>query len=364
MKPFAYSNYVERQIYMLDNKRIIIIRLSSIGDVLHATPVAESLKIAAPNCHLTWIVSKTAASLLKHNPYIDQLLIWSREDFAAAAKQHQFAEMRNLWHQLKTFYQTHKFDIALDIHGLFLTGLIIKASNTPRRIGMAKTKELNRFFMTEQALPASRPHVIYRYLSVLQSLNIQHYTTQMTLIPSSGEIMYATKFWLNHHVTSSTKVLFINPQTSWQSKNWSLDNFAHCINLLESSIKIFICGSAADVMIINKLCALTSRQITNIAGQTSLLELAALLKRADLLLTGDTGALHIAIAVNTPTISLWGPTRPEQYGPLDTTKHCVILSPFTCTACHKTVCRKHQNACINAILPETVATVINAHFNN
>lgn len=346
---------------MLNKKRILIIRLSSIGDVLHATPVASALKAAAPDCHITWIVSRTAAKLLENNPHIDHVMIWSREDFEAAAANRELGQLKKLWQQLQSFYQREKFDIALDIHGLFLTGAILLASRTPRRIGMADARELNRFFMTEQAAPAAHAHVIERYLSVLRPLHIDATDHRMTLRPTPAEERFAVDFLLRHAIDRNKKILFVNPVTSWHSKNWSIAQFAKCMDLLHADIEIVLCGANADRPAIESIRTLTDRRLISATGQTSLTELAALLAQGDLLLTGDTGALHIAVAMGTPTISLWGPTQPEQYGPL-APGHTVIRSPFSCTGCHKTTCRYKTYACMQSIAPEAVAQEINTQF--
>ena len=102
---------------------------------------------------------------------------------------------------------------------------------------------------------------------------------------------------------------------------------------------------------------LLHRRVIDITGETTLLELAALLHKIDLLLTGDTGPLYIAEAVGLPTLSLWGPTHPGIYGPL-TKGHHFILSPHECTACCKTKCRHKTNACMNAIKPGTVTKAL------
>lgn len=347
---------------MLNNQRILIIRLSSIGDVLHATPVAKALKEAYPNCHITWLVSKLSASLLSNNPYIDQVHVWSREEFEQAAGKYQLGTLRKLWHQLKTFFKENHFDIVLDIHGLFLTGMIAAYSKAPRRIGMANTRELNRFFMTEQASPIASDHVIKRYLSVLSPLHIHTSEEQMTLNLTADLHKFAEDFLAKNHINPQKKLLMINPKTSWSSKNWDNENFAKLIDLLAPDIQILLCGSIQDKNDADKITALCHRPLFDAVGKTSLLELAALIYRTDLLLTGDTGALHIATALQIPTISLWGPTRPEQYGPL-VPNHIVIRSTHSCVACHKTKCPKGKNDCLQTIRAELVAEKINSILN-
>lgn len=344
---------------MLNNKRILIIRLSSIGDVLHATPVAKALKTACPSCRITWIVSKTAAGLLNGNPYIDEILIWSREDFEAAAKNRRFGQLRKLWLELKVFYRQKSFDIALDIHGLFLTGAILYASKTPRRIGMAKTRELNRFFMTEQAPDPESGHVIDRYLSVLRPLGIQAKDRTMTLLVSQENEKRAAQFFRQNGLDESKPIVMVNPKTSWRSKNWPPKHFAACLRLIDKTAQVILCGGPQDAPDADEIKKLAGRSAVNAAGRTSLPELAALLKKSAVLLTGDTGALHIAIALGTPTVSLWGPTSPQQYGPL-AGNHKTLLSPHSCRGCHKTTCRSKATACMAAITPEAAAASINA----
>lgn len=345
---------------MLNNQRILIIRLSSIGDVLHATPVAKALKEAYPTCHITWIVSNISASLLKNNPYIDQVHVWSREEFEQAAGKCQIGTLRKLWHQLKTFYKENHFDIVLDIHGLFLTGVIAAYSKAPRRIGMANTRELNRFFMTEQAPPTSSTHVIKRYLSVLAPLHIQTNDVQMTLELTTEQHKFAEDFIKKHHIDPQKKLLLINFKTTWTGKNWGNENFAKLIDQLSPDIQILLCGSMQDKEDANTIISLCHRPLFDAVGETSLLELAALIHRANLVLTGDTGTLHMAIALQKPTVSLWGASTPEQYGPLDDPKHTVIRSTHTCLACHKTKCPKGTDDCMKAIPVEIVAEKVNA----
>jgi len=342
---------------MFNNTKFLIVRLSSIGDVLHATPVARTLKENYPNCHITWIVSQTAAELLKHNPDIDELFIWSREEFEKAAINLNISKVIQSWQTLKKFFKQHHFDIVLDIHGLFMSGIITRLSQSKRRIGMSGTRELNRFFMTELAPAIDNPHMIKRYLSVLQQLGIETTDYHLTLPLPNQFDTFAKDFFARYKINSQKKTLMINPRTSWPNKNWGNQHFASCIDLLDPEIQLIISGGPSDKKDVAEIIALTNKPIINIAGKMSLIEMAALLKNIDLLLTGDTGALHIATAVMTPTISLWGPTRPEQYGPL-VKGHTFICSDNECRNCNKTKCRYKTNACMNRIEPATVAKKI------
>ena len=171
---------------------------------------------------------------------------------------------------------------------------------------------------------------------------------------------WAKDFWQAQGVETGNPrrpLLLVNTRTTWPDKNWPAENFGHCLRALGPHIQIVFTGAAADAPCIAKAQQMLGRPSLSIAGKTTLSELAALFAEADLLLTGDTGPLYIAEAVGLPTLSLWGPTHPDIYGPL-TSGHHFVLSPHSCTACCKTKCRHHTNACMNAITPESVTEKI------
>lgn len=342
--------------------RILIVRLSAIGDVMHATAVVHNLKRLQPGCHITWLVSPPAASLLAGNPDIDALLVWDRRalDRAFAAK-----DLRGIVRSLaaaRKLLRPHAFDIALDIQGLFLSGLLTRMSGAPRRIGIHERHEGNFLFMTELAPDLKAKHKIHRYLSALQPLGFDFSAFQPGLVLplAAAQRTWAKDFWQAQGVETGNPrrpLLLVNTRTTWPDKNWPAENFGHCLRALGPHIQIVFTGAAADAPCIAKAQQMLGRPSLSIAGKTTLSELAALFAEADLLLTGDTGPLYIAEAVGLPTLSLWGPTHPDIYGPL-TSGHHFVLSPHSCTACCKTKCRHHTNACMNAITPESVTEKI------
>lgn len=338
--------------------RILIVRLSAIGDVLHATSVVHSLRRHCPDCHIAWLASPPADNLLEGNPDIDELLVWDRRRFDKAFAQKKFGTAWRCLQEARTMLQAHSFDIALDIQGLFLSGLLTYFSRAPRRIGIRERHEGNFLFMTEMAPASPSRHKIHRYMTALAPLGISPKDFRPGLIlpvPESRQA-WARHFWQEHGVEAGNParpLLLVNIRTTWPDKNWPAENFGRALAPLPDSIQIVFTGAPNDVSYIQKAQQALGRPSISIAAQTSLAELAALFSLADLLLTGDTGPLYIAEAVGLPTLSLWGPTHPGIYGPL-TAGHHFILSPHACTACCKTKCRHKTNACINAIPAETV----------
>lgn len=340
------------------NIRILIVRLSAIGDVLHATAVVHNLRRVYPDCHITWLVSPPADSLLKDNPDVDELLVWDRRIFDKAFAKKQIRTVLRSLRTARTMLRAHTFDIALDIQGLFLSGLLTRLSGAPRRIGIHERHEGNFLFMTEMAPDTQSRHKIHRYMTALVPIGISAEDFQPGLIlpVSASQKHWARNFWQQRKITigdPARPLLLVNLRTTWPDKNWPARNFGLALASLPENVQIVFTGAPADVPYIKEAQQAMHRPSLSIAGQTSLSELAALFSTADLLLTGDTGPLYIAEAVGLTTLSLWGPTHPDIYGPL-TAGHYFILSPHTCTVCCKTKCRHKTNACIHAISVETV----------
>ena len=348
----------EKKVSLPDDAKILIVRLSAIGDVLHATSVIHNLKRLRPDCHITWLVSPPADSLLQGNPDIDHLLVWDRRRMDKAFAGLKFKKVIACLKEARSLMAPYHFDVALDIQGLFLSGLLTRLSGAPWRIGIHERHEGNFLFMTEMAPDITDRHKIRRYATALQPLGIGPDDFQPGLVLALPDKLhaFAETFWQSHGIKlhdPAHPLLMVNTRTTWPDKNWAPENFGHALRSLPESVQIVFSGAPGDEAYIRKAQQALGRPALSIAGETSLLELAALLHTADLLLTGDTGPLYIAEAVGTTTVSLWGPTHPDIYGPL-TSGHHFILSPHGCTACCKTHCRYKTNACMHAIKPAAV----------
>lgn len=337
-------------------KQLLIIRLSSIGDVLHCTPVARALKAAWPDCQITWLVSEGAAEILTTNPHIDTLLIWSREQFEQHLRHLALGKALRLLGRLRSELATRQFDAVLDIQGLFLTGMIAILAKTSRRIGMSDTRELNSLFMTETA-PAGGRHIIDRYLGVLRPLGIASGERRMTLVVSAAARRFAADFLAGRDAGSPKRIVVLVPGTTWPAKNWPAAFFARTAWLLVSDFRLVLCGGKAEVRLGREIQTRAGIPLLNVIGRTGLIDMAGLIESAAALIAGDTGPLYMAAALGIPTVALFGPTDPSVYAPADE-RNAVLVRRLPCSFCHKMTCPNNTAGCMKSIRPEDVVQAV------
>jgi lipopolysaccharide heptosyltransferase I len=337
-------------------KKILIIRLSSIGDVIHCTPVAKALKNAWPDCQITWLTGEVCADLIRYNPYVDECIVWSRERFEKYCRKCEFKKAWRMWRELMDIFSAKEFYAVLDIHGLFLTGLIASKIKAERIIGLKDAKELNSLFMTDTVKPHGR-HMIKRYMSILEPLGIFANGDDMTLVVPDKERKFAANFLRQAGFKTGEKLTVLVPGTTWPSKNWSPEFFAKTAALIAGDFKSVICGGISEIKIGHEIEARVSSSLINAIGKTNLLEMAAILERASVVVAGDTGPLHMAAALRIPTVVIFGPSDPDCYRPLGDNS-IALFHKQDCSFCHKQNCPKGKSDCMKSVLPQEVAEAV------
>ncbi|HWR55879.1 MAG TPA: putative lipopolysaccharide heptosyltransferase III [Negativicutes bacterium] len=333
---------------------ILLIRLSSIGDVLHCTPVARTLREHFPQARISWLVGEKSQEILHGNPDLDNIILWQREKWEQELRkgswQKSVADFRMLTQQLKN----ERYDMVIDLQGLLLTGLIGWRSGARTRIGFRQAREGSALFYTHRVRNEHRLQIVHHYLQLLRPLGIRRFNTQMVMPLAQRHYDFASNLFSSQHINEDQdRVIILNPSTSWPTKCWPPAYYARLANLLGTGLaaKIMLLGAPGDVPLLKEISAGISQPVINLAGKTNLKELAAVVQKSHLFISGDTGPLHIAAAVGTPTLSLFGPTDPQVYAPLDE-KHAAIVSDARCRYCHKRSCA--HSTCMGRILPEDV----------
>lgn len=287
--------------------RILIVRLSAIGDCVHAAPVVEAIRNQVPEAFIGWVAQPGGLGLL--------------EDLAAVDRFHRFPRgksgfdaARAMW-ELRAELRAERYDVALDLQGLTKSGLVAWLSGARRRLGFdgVESRELNRFFLNERRVASGR-HVVDRNLSLLAMLELE--------VPARGEWNFPEVDLGGTEIGDQLAELspeqprvVISPGTTWPTKFWPTSMYAELAGRLaaEGCAVVVAWAGPNENRMADEIAAAGPGVFK--APPTSLMELRGLLQRAQLLVANDSGPMHIAVAVGTPTLSLFGPTDPERNGP-------------------------------------------------
>jgi lipopolysaccharide heptosyltransferase I len=287
--------------------RVLLVRLSAVGDCIQTMPLACAVRDQWPDAHLTWVVEKGAAPLVQACDAVDRLIVVPKG----------FARSLRLLLALRRELRRSRFDFALDPQGLTKSGLVAFLSGAQRRIGFARpqAREINPWLQTEQVTTHSR-HRVPQYLELLRPLAVnqsQHRIRFGLRIPHTAE-QAITDFVYQPALRGGFVVL--NPGAGWDSKRWPVERYAEVArDLAGHGIKAVVAWGGKEEEAWAKTIVEQSRGAAVQAPPTSLLELAALLAKARLFVGSDTGPLHLAAALGTPCVALFGASSGVACGP-------------------------------------------------
>ncbi|MGD9498654.1 MAG: glycosyltransferase family 9 protein [Armatimonadota bacterium] len=324
-------------------EKILIVRMSAMGDVVQTTPVARGLKIARPASHITWFVQAPFAPLLAHNPHIDELIVLPARP--------RPADLLEAWWRLKAA----QFDITVDVQGLLKSAFVTWTSAAPRRIGKEEAREAARFAYTELSPERwDQRYISQRYLEQCQSLGVSRddFRPELFLIPDDFALVdevYATE-----GLDASAPVVVLVPFSAGPRKEWPPDYVVCLAELLTDRLgaRIIIPGSAPERERAQALADRISRPPTVLAGRTSMREAAAFLQRADLVIGVESGLTHMAYALGTPVVCIHGcgPLRNTPVGPFT---RAVYIEDIPCRPCRPSTPCAHRR-CLLELTPEMV----------
>jgi lipopolysaccharide heptosyltransferase I len=304
---------------MIENgsMKVAVVKLSSIGDVVHALPVAVALKRSSAAFQVSWIAEAREATLLVGHPAIDEVIVadtrgWRRARPRLAGARAALGVTREL--------RRRAFDVAIDLQGLIKSGLLTAATRAPRRIGFAagfRRERPSALFTNENVRPpASACHVVDQYLALLRPLGITDAAVDFRIPLDAGAETRADEFLAGAGIKAHDRLVLVNPGAGRPNKRWPVERFRELARRLadEAGARLVVLwgpGEEGDARAI----ASAARGAALIAPPTTLRELVALARRARLVIAGDTGPLHIAAAVGTPCVGFYGPTSGVRNGP-------------------------------------------------
>jgi lipopolysaccharide heptosyltransferase I len=286
--------------------RILIVRLSAIGDVIHGLPVLCALREAMPNAFIGWVVESRCAGVLEGHPALDALVQAPRGWLASPRR------VAGLGRRLRSL----RFDMAIDLQCLTKSAIAAWLSGAPRRLGKMGEhgRELSQWFHNE-LVDVGGTHVIEHYLQMLRPLGITSPAVRFDL-PERAEDARTAESFLHTSGLARGGFAVLNPGAGWPSKVWPAERYGELARHLLAAhglSSVAVWGAAAERPLAETIVAM-SRGAAQLSPATSLGELAALARRAALFIGSDTGPMHLAVAVGTPTISMHGPSRAEWCG--------------------------------------------------
>ena len=334
-----------------DVKRILIIRLSSIGDVVMTTPVAKALRAAYPDAHIAWIVEDKSRDVLEGNPYLDEVIVWDR----AGTGNSPLGYLKSALH-LRRELARRKFDVAIDFQGLLRSAVIARISGARRRIGYDNARENAGLFYDVRLRVKNRDlRGSEMYARMIELLGVADREMEMHVPISDEDRAFARKF-IAETVSSrqaARKAVALCPATTWPHKHWTEEGWAGLSDALVSrygAVPIFL-GSRADSALIDRVRALSECDAASAAGKTSLKQAAAIIEQCDLVISVDTGLLHIANALNRPTVAVFGPTAWDYLAGKDSL--AVVAKDLSCMPCFRhPTCKDHE--CMTSVTADEV----------
>lgn len=300
---------------------IALVKLSSLGDVVHALPVAAALRAHAPSWRLTWIVERHEAALLRDNPVLDAVLPVDTRGWRRARRLRELVGVAREVAGLRRRLRVERFDAALDLQGLVKSGLLTAATGAPLRIGYAVgqcREPLNALFTNRRVTPpATARHVVEQNLALLTPLGVRAGEPEFPLALDPEADAAIARFFSGAGLKARDRVVVLNPGAGRPDKQWPVAHFRELARRLtdEGAATALVVWGPDELARAREIVDGAARARALLAPATGLDELAALLRRASVVVSADTGPLHLAAALGTRCVGLYGPTSAVRNGP-------------------------------------------------
>jgi lipopolysaccharide heptosyltransferase I len=355
--------------------RILLIKPSALGDVVHTIPLLPKLRARFPDARIDWFITPENAELIRHHPALSGVVLFERRKLPGFGRSWEAtAELVRLFKRLRRA----RYDLVIDLHGQLRSALITLATCSPVRIGFDRPIARSRSESEHHTLqniptrgwagaregswivyshripiPTLDVHAIDRYLWLKPILGLDNGLAD-SRIYLSAETETAADLFLRRHGLEQFAALV--PGTSWETKHWHPERFAEVGRWLQKQgLSVVILGGKGD-----RACCATTAMLcpgaVDYSGQTTPAELAAILKRAAICVTNDSGPMHLAVALERPLVSIFGPTNPIHSGPYGRPE-AVVRTDLPCSPCNfrrLSQCPR-DHACMNQV---TAAMVI------
>jgi len=333
--------------------KMLIIKPSSLGDIIHTLPFLKAVKDSFPDTRIDWVISRNLKGLVENNPLINEVIVFDKDSWK---KIKNLPGTINEMSLLKKILKSKKYDIAVDLQGLLRSGIITYYTPAGTKIGFADAREGSRFFYNRKISAEGSFHAVDKNLEIARAIGAKKGKVGFPLA-----IDEASKERVKKLINNVKEYVVVAPSARWTTKIWPAEHFASLVRKI--NVPCVIIGGKGDREIAQEIMEKILnadnpsksslklrgergdtepvRRIFNLAGTTDLKELVALIEGARAVVSNDSGPMHVAAAFNKPLAALFGPTDPVKTGPYGWQKNehfRVIRSRVSCSPCFKKKC--------------------------
>ncbi len=324
--------------------KILILKPSSLGDVIHALPVLRLLKKHLPESEIFWWLDSRYAPLLEGDPDLAGVILFQRERWRSAWR------WMEAWNSLRHI-RLATFDWVIDLQSLMRTGVVAWLANGKLTIGLDDPREgACAFYDIIVPRPSAQTHAVDWYLRVLPPLGVPIHRDFHWLPDRPAVAAAVQEKWR----PAASRWLILQPGARWPNKRWPVEYFGELVRLLakaQPELRFAILGSSADAELGQAIARLHPQRCLDLTGHASLPEMIEWIRLSELMVSNDTGPMHVAAALNKPVVAIFGPTDPHRTGPYGQTE-AVLQLKLPCVPCLKDYCGYEKPLeCLRAISP-------------
>jgi heptosyltransferase-1 len=345
--------------------KILIIKLSAVGDVIHTLPALTALRRHYPNAQIDWLVEDAAADLVQGHAALSRALVWRRREFVKLLRAGKLSSAVRPFLRLLLALRDTRYDLIIDFQALLKSSLWIFLARGRRKAGFGQGmehSESSHLFLNERIPAVSMEiHALDRGLGLLQALGIPNLQVLYDLPIGKEDEGAAERLLVESGVQLDQPFVAINPVAKWPTKLWAVERFRELAErLLEKCFQVVFTGSKEDRPLIDEMASTLGSSVIRLDGRTTLKVLAAVYRSASVVVSTDTGPMHLAAAVGTPVVALFGPTAPWRTGPYGE-GHVVLRAGVSCSPCFSKCCNTTElepMVCMNRITVEQVVEAV------
>ncbi len=326
-------------------RKILVIKPSSLGDVVHSLPFLHAVKQRFPDAEIHWVIAKGLEGLLEGHPLIGRLIVINKDSWKRISQAgrtiREFAAMAGMM-------KAEGYDLAVDLQGLLRSGMITLLSGARERIGFREAREGSVLCYNRKIRGGADIHAVDRYMKIAGSLGCD-----------TGRIVFPFPLFddslpavVDGQELADTYAVIV-PGARWDTKRWSADRFGRVAAML--SIPSFVVGGVADISLGERVVVSSEGKARSLAGRTDLRGLMRVMKHARIVISNDSGPMHIAAAFGVPVVALFGPTSAGRTGPYGP-HHRIVRGSVACAPCFRKEC--HDPACMHAITTDMVMQAV------